>query len=143
MPARRPDRLLSLAHLRFGPWWLAFGLALVGALVFGSLASLPTAVPPFPLSDKLLHLLAYAALMTWFAQLFRHHLARLALALGFVALGVSIEYLQGMTATRQFERLDMLANTAGVLLAWALSCTPFGRLLEAFERLLPRSPSRA
>ena len=141
-PPPRSDRPFALDHLRFGPLWVALGIALVGAIVFGSLASIPPPAQAIMMHDKIVHLVAYTGLMLWFAQLFRHALTRLALALAFVALGVGIEYLQGMTTVRVMDRVDMAANAAGVLLAWALSHTWIGRLLPAFERLLGGPPSR-
>lgn len=44
---------------------------------------------------------------------------RLAYAAGFVAMGIAMEFLQGMTGYRTFELLDMLANTIGVLFVLA------------------------
>jgi len=45
-----------------------------------------------------------------------------------------MEYAQSMVPARHFEYLDMIANTCGVLLAWALAYTWMGSLLEWFER---------
>lgn len=142
-PAFRTGRPLALDHLRYRGLWLGVGVLLVCAVTGGSLISVPPPVSAILLQDKLVHLLAYTALMLWFAQLFRHDLTRLLLALGFVALGVGIEYLQGMVPSRQFDVFDMVANGSGVLLAWALSYTWVGRLLPAMERLLERSLVRA
>lgn len=89
-------------------------------------------------SDKLLHVVAYAGLMGWFAQLFRHRVARVLLCVGFVTLGVGIEFLQGMVPYRQFEYFDMLANASGVLLAWVLVFTPLGRVLFHIEKVATR-----
>lgn len=114
------------------------GLVLLVAVLAGSLVSLPVPVEQVMLHDKLLHFAAYATLMLWFAQVFRPPLARLLLAIVLVAFGVGIEYLQGKTLTRQPEAIDVLANTAGVLIGGALAWTPAGRTLAAFERLLSR-----
>jgi glycopeptide antibiotics resistance protein len=59
-------------------------------------------------------------LMYWFAQLYAK---RLFYALGFIAMGVALEFIQGMTPYRTFEYFDMVANAAGVLLGWALANT--------------------
>ena len=82
-----------------------------------------------------MHVFAYACLMGWFSQLYRHDLTRLLLAIAFVVMGITIEFLQAMTPTRQFEVLDMIANSSGVLLAWALAYTWVGTLLSKFEAL--------
>ena len=90
------------------------------------------------LRDKVMHILAYGLLMGWFAQIYRHFLARLCLALALVSMGIFVEYLQSWVSYRQFDTVDMLANTAGILLAWALSYTWLGRLFVSFERIVPR-----
>ena len=70
-------------------------------------------------SDKLLHLAAYAFLMTWFVQL--NPPARYALlALGFASLGVGLELLQGLTRYRSMEVFDMAANALGVVMGWGV-----------------------
>jgi glycopeptide antibiotics resistance protein len=48
------------------------------------------------------------------------HARRLAYALGFTLMGVTLEFLQGMTGYRSFEVLDMAANTGGVALGWLI-----------------------
>ena len=132
----------SAEPLRFGRTWFVLGLVLLVAVLAGSLASLPVPVETIMLHDKWLHFAAYGTLMLWFAQVFRSPLARLLLAIVLVAFGVGIEYLQGMTLTRQPEAIDVLANAVGVLLGGVLAWTPAGRTLAAFERVLSR-PSPA
>ena len=139
----RGGRPLALDHLVHGRFWLGLGTLLIALVVLGSLISVPKPVGAAMAHDKLVHLFAYAILMAWFAQLFRHDLTRLLLGLGFVALGVLMECLQGMVPARQFDVIDMIANTSGVLLAWALSYTRMGNLLAAFERRFLRRRSSA
>jgi glycopeptide antibiotics resistance protein len=59
--------------------------------------------------------LAYALLMFWFCQLY---LNKILYGAGFIAMGVALEVLQGMSGLRSYEMLDMLANAAGVILGW-------------------------
>jgi len=139
----RSDRLFSLGHLRHGGLWLALGAALILMVVTGSLVSLPKPAAGLMMHDKLLHLAAYAAMMSWFAQLFRHDLTRLLLVIVFVTLGVLVECLQGLTPARQFDVVDMVANTSGVLLAWALAYTRLGDILPSIERRLGKRLARA
>ena len=131
----RAPGALATGHLRLAPLWLGIGAAMVGAVVAASLVSIPP-VAVFALHDKAVHLAVYAGLTGWFAQIFRHDLTRLLIVLAFVALGVAVEFLQGLTPSRRFEALDMLANASGALLAWALSYTRLGRALAAAERLV-------
>lgn len=118
---------------------------MVCAVVVASLVSIPASAA-FMLHDKAVHLCVYAGLTGWFAQIFRHDGTRLLLVVGFASLGVGVEYLQGMTSSRQFDVLDMIANGSGALLAWALSYTWVGGILPAVERLLgaatPVTPER-
>ena len=55
--------------------------------------------------------------MFWFAFLYRRTPTRLWYALGFIAMGVAIEFIQPYTG-RDFEIADMLADALGVALGW-------------------------
>jgi len=83
----------------------------------------------FTAGDKLGHLLAYGLLMFWFSQIYLSQKTRLFYGIGFLAMGVGLEVLQGMSGTREYDVVDMLANAAGVLSGWLAA-----RLLP---RLLP------
>ncbi len=138
-----PRAMLSVTHLRFRRLWIAVGILLILLVAISSIITIPAPLKVFMLKDKVLHTLAYAGLMGWFSQIYRHDLTRLLLAAGLVLMGVGIEYAQGMTTTRQFDVLDMVANTSGVLLAWALAYTWIGTLLARFEGLFVRSVARS
>jgi len=116
--------------LRWRPLWAALGWGLAVLIVWFSLVPRPPEVGP-QMSDKVHHLLAYFSLMFWFAQL---HGRRFPVALACLGLGLSLEWLQGLTGYRTASGLDMLANTAGVLLAWAAA----GRLPNVLARLESR-----
>ena len=130
---------MAVRHLRFRRLWISVGVFLVLAVAISSIITIPTPLKVVMLQDKVLHTLAYASLMGWFAQIYRHDLTRLALALGLVAMGVGIEFIQGATTTRQFDVLDMVANTSGVALAWALAYTWVGGILGRLEELFCRT----
>ena len=83
--------------------------------------------------DKLAHLLAYGSLMFWFGMLAASARARFGWAIAFAALGVGLEYAQGLTGYRTFDVIDMAANTAGVVIGWVVAVTPAGRLLAWVE----------
>ena len=131
-----PTGLLRIPHLRYKWLWLTIGISLIAVIFVGSISDIPPEIKQFVLQDKAMHVIAYGCLMGWFAQIYRHDLTRLILVITFVAMGISIEFLQSMTPTRQFELLDMIANTSGVVLAWALAYTWFGGLLAKFEKLI-------
>jgi VanZ family protein len=97
---------------------IALGWAWVAAIVWLSLTPSPPKVD-FEQSDKLGHFLAYGSLMLWFCLLYAEPKARIGYAFGFIAMGVGLEFIQGMLGYRTYEVFDMLANAIGVLLGWA------------------------
>ena len=105
--------------------YLAAGWAWAAAIVW---LSLTPSLPPIDVShgDKAGHFFAYAGLMFWFAQLYAR---RAGYAAGFIAMGITLELLQGALGYRSFERYDILANCAGVLLGWAAAHLVGRRLL--------------
>lgn len=85
--------------------------------------------------DKLQHVSAYFALMFWFAQVYRLRHERLWLAMALVAVGVCLEFLQGMTGWRSYDPFDMAANASGVLIGW-IAAPPRGPDLHTRLRAL-------
>ncbi len=86
--------------------------------------------------DKIGHTLAYGFLMLWFAQLYRSRPIKFAIALGFVGLGIAIEFAQEQTGYRRFELADMGADAIGVAMGWLLGETALAQVLRGVERLL-------
>jgi VanZ family protein len=60
------------------------------------------------------------------------------LAAALVTIGIVLELVQGLSAARSAELLDVLANTAGVLCGWLLGHTRAATALQALERTLTR-----
>lgn len=125
--------LFRVRHLRFKRVWIAFGLLLVSGVTYASVASVPKEVTTLVFNDKLTHVAVYACLMGWFSQIFRHDLTRVLFVVLLSTMGIAIEFAQAATPTRQFEILDMVANTSGVILAWALAYTWVGTILWRVE----------
>jgi VanZ family protein len=73
----------------------------------------------FQESDKVGHFVAYGLLMGWFCFLYVKTTTRVVYGLGFIAMGVGLEFAQGALGYRTYEVFDMYANTLGVLLGWA------------------------
>lgn len=138
-----PKGLMSIKHLRFRRLWLGIGALMVLTVAVASVITIPAPVKSFLLQDKALHTIAYACLMGWFAQIYRHDLTRLILVAGLSLMGIGIEFIQGTVPARQFDVLDMVANTSGVTLAWALAYTRIGNLLPWAEGLFCRKLLRA
>lgn len=128
--------------LRFRPLWLAVGWALVATIVWFSLTPSPPEPFKFHFADKAEHFAAYFALMSWFAQVYFRRAVRRRYAVAFLALGVAIEFLQGLEPTRDFELADMLADALGIGAALMLGCTPLRHTLQALESLIPGAESR-
>lgn len=95
-------------------WWVA---GWIGVALTLAASLLPPALDTSGShADKLAHLLGYAVLTFWWAQLVIRRRWRLAIAIAL--LGAAIELLQGLTPNRMPDLLDALANSAGVLLGW-------------------------
>ena len=101
---------------------IAGGWLYAAAIVFLSLVPRPPRID-IDHGDKLGHLLAYGLLMSWFCFLYRNRYTRLAYGLGWIAMGVALEFAQRATGTRSLEVADMVANSLGVLLGWGISAT--------------------
>ncbi len=118
--------------MRFRRFWLAAGFAFVALVVYLSLKPDPVDTGRVA-GVKTGHFIAYAWLMWWFAQIHLARRARLGTALALVALGIALEYAQGMTAYRTFAISDMRDNGLGVLAGWVLAKTPLGHTLKWIE----------
>src|SRR5262245_60709573 len=128
---------MSLKDLRARRLWIAAGWVMVLAVIYLSLS--PVAIEPgVDNRDKDLHMLAYGVLMSWFASIYDKLASRRGFAAGFVLMGITLEFVQGLTGLREFELMDMVANTAGVLVGWALAPPRLPNLLWWFERMFPR-----
>jgi len=107
--------VLPLRYLRL--WQLAGALLLLLALVASLLPELPfwldSPDAPFKMSDKVLHILGFLGLATWFSGQFPRG-SYWRLAVGLIAFGGLIEVLQGMTDYRNAEWLDLSADGLGI-----------------------------
>ena len=128
------DNLPCASAIRHRRLWLSLGWALVLCVVFLSLTPAPVQVPVTG-GDKLGHLLAYGSMMIWFSNLHANLRSRVLLAIGFAAMGVALEFVQGWTGYRTFDIADMAANAAGVLAGWALAPPRAPNFLRYIETL--------
>jgi len=124
--------------LKYKSLWILVGLSMLVFIVYSSLVSDPLSIDMgFEWQDKVLHAVGYFGLMGWFIQIYHEPKTRYILAAIFIAMGIGLEFLQELGGVRYYEVSDMLANTLGVLIAWALVKTPFPKLLSWFESKLP------
>jgi VanZ family protein len=124
-PLRHPRRWLLA-------WWCAVALVVVASLLPAML------LPQVPAGgDKLEHFAAYGLLAAFAVQLFGRFSPVLRACAGLVLLGIALELAQGLlTATRQMDAHDVLANTLGVLAGLSTVLTPVR------DALLRRMPAR-
>ncbi len=119
--------------------WLSIGWLLIALVAYLSLISGPPTID-ITGSDKVVHLLTYGTLMLWFLQLYPVS-RRPFMALGFIAMGIVLEVLQGFTPDRDTDYLDVVANTIGVILGWLLGKTRLSKAFETVERTLSNTKS--
>jgi VanZ family protein len=121
--------------LKYRSAWLVGGGLLVALVVYLSLTPHPPVVMTFNESDKLEHCMAYAALSLWFCQIYVQTRQRVKVAVALIAMGITIEILQGLSGYRFFEYADMLANSVGVLAGFLLARTRLGRAFIWIENV--------
>lgn len=121
--------------MKYRGLWTAAGWLIVAAIVWLSVMPSPPD-PGIEYGDKLEHVLAYGVLMFWFCQLHAGRRARLAYAIGFAAMGVAFEFIQGALAYRSYEEFDMVANVLGVAAGWVVAHASGAALFARIERLI-------
>ena len=130
----------QVSHLYYHQLWLAIGWSIIILVIYLSLNKGGIHLPSDILNDKMGHALGYFSLMLWFTQIYKSFKHRALLAISFVLLGISLEFLQKMGGVRAYEVADMVANTTGVLLGWLAAYLGLDRILAWFElRVLSRS----
>ena len=105
------------------------GFLLVALVIVASVVPHLPEVTDFQGGDKLTHFMAYAVMTLWFCLIYNGKRARWLIGLGFVIMGIGIEYVQLLSGYRTFEYADMGANTAGVLSALIFTRTRLAKNL--------------
>ena len=122
--------------LKFRFLWLTIGYVLVAIVTFLSLTRNPIDTGlQFPYEDKMYHAFAYFTLMAWFAQIYHGRMQRYLIAIVFIAMGCSFEYLQSLDVNRYAEFADIVANSLGVLAGFFLTLTEVKNTLVKIEGL--------
>jgi VanZ family protein len=125
-----------MLDLRF-PWlWIGVGALLVAGVCVGSL--LPAQDLGDALNDKYLHFASYFLLTVWFSGLYSRVGFYALIAAVVIGLGAFLDVLQGATATRHFDLLDILANALGALVGFGLSWSLLGGWCVRIERWIVR-----
>ena len=133
---------IPVAALRIRRIWLVLGWLLVLFVIYLSLTPEPVQVP-VEQGDKYGHVFAYAMLMSWFANLYELPMRRMQFAVGFVALGVALEFVQGWTGYRSFEVADMAADAVGVAGGWLFASPRIPNYLQWVEKVFNRFKSKS
>lgn len=90
---------------------------MMALLTWSSLSPIVAKVVTIQYTDLALHLIAYGSLTFWFQQIFRGSKNILLVAMFLFSYGLLMEAAQGLlTATRDANVLDVIANTMGVIL---------------------------
>lgn len=107
----------GLRHRRF---WVALSWVVIAFSLYVNLAP-ASSLPQVGVSDKIEHVVAYLLLMTWFSGMYdRSRYLRIAASL--FIMGVAIEFAQGaMQLGRQRDYQDVIANSIGIVLGFALA----------------------
>lgn len=126
-------QLTPLPH-RHRRLWVLLGWGMVFSVVVLSL--IPLDIDLSHGRDKFAHFLAYGSMSYWFGMLFSGRVRQLCIAIAFAAMGVGIEFLQGLTDYRTFEVADMVANATGAGLGFGLAQTPLRNAIDWAERFL-------
>ena len=122
--------------MKHRPFWLGAGVAFVALVIYLSLTPRPLDVPSWE-GFKVGHILAYAWLMFWYAPLYGSAAERAVVGAVILALGIGLEYIQGMVG-RDFSYTDMRDDGIGVVLGWIVAATPLGRTMAFVEGRLAR-----
>ena len=97
---------------------VAFALVFVAVAVYLFLTPREVRVVAL-VGDKAAHIAAFGMMMMLCATIVTTKRATAWSAVVLIALGIALELAQSMTGYRDFEADDMLADAAGVLVAWA------------------------
>jgi len=130
--------MLSTDHLQYKRVWLGLGFLMLSLVIIVSINSIPAALKTIMMQDKIAHAFAYASLMAWFAQIFRHDLTRIFLVVGLVLFGLGMELAQSLVPHRGFDYKDLVANTSGIVCSWALAYTWVGNMFVKAEEFYCR-----
>ena len=130
MPTEKP---FLAGNLRIRWLWLVFGWLLILFVVYQSLTPVPLELE-FEQGDKISHVVAYLVLMIWFANLYHSLGQRVCLALGFLVLGITLEFLQHWTGYGSFEIADMAAGAVGIAIGWIAAPPRTPNFLSAAEK---------
>jgi hypothetical protein len=132
MSSTKANSEILATQLRYQQFWLIIGGAILTGIMALALWPMPDPELAPPQSDKVVHLVAFAFLFTWFAGLLSRQ-ARFKIVLALMAYGVAMEILQSFTPTRFMSAGDLVADALGLGLGWLISIRGGDRWAEWLE----------
>lgn len=124
----------KLSHQKI---WLFLGMIFVIITYIICLIPIKSSGEGIPHFDKVIHFLIYFVLGFWFLLSFELKFLPKVLV-GLIAMGVSIELLQGLTPSRSFDYFDIMANSFGCFAGLFFAKNIFSELFIKIEGLLKK-----
>ncbi len=131
--------LPHLRPLRYPKLWQSIGYAMMLIVLISMIMPTPQLELQVNYADKWVHVLVFAALGAWAAQIYTPSPALWRAGIGLVAFGASTELIQALIPWRSGDILDFLADSVGVGLGLAIAPTMLGRSVQRFESLVTGS----
>ena len=103
-------------------------------IIVGVLSLIPAPDMDIEGSDKIMHLLSYFVLSASFSVLIRYYRNLVVMAVGLIAYGILLEYLQSLTGYRYMEVYDALANNVGVIAGLLIRLTMIPEWFRRIEK---------
>jgi VanZ family protein len=125
--------------LRYPALWRAIGWLMLAVITVAMAMPAPEVELAIDHADKWVHVLAFATLGAWTAQIYPPSAALLWRGLGLLAFAASTELMQAVIPWRNADSGDLIADAIGVALGLALAFGPSGLGLLRFEALLGQS----
>lgn len=124
--------MIALRYAR--RWQLAGFLLLIFVMIAAMVPKMPfdDLVSHFKISDKVLHIAAFACLAIWFSGQYEKK-SYWRIALGLLAFGVLIELVQGTVSYRHAEWLDLVGDAAGISIGLIIAIAGFGGWSQRVE----------
>jgi hypothetical protein len=105
--------------LRYPILWLAIGWLILAVIVVAMAVPTPQVYVPINNADKWVHVIAFATLAGWTAQIYRPSATLAWRGLGLLAFAGSTELMQAMIPWRSADWGDFFADAFGVVLGLA------------------------
>lgn len=124
----------TVSSLRYPPFWKSLACVMLATVV--ALTLMPSPRVMLLSWDKAQHCITYAVLLWTFLQAWEGRYA-VRWGVAFIVTGVGLEIAQGFMGLRFMEYSDMIANSLGVLIGYAVWRTPLGQVFLRIEAIVP------